>query len=543
MNRHEVFDAIVVGSGATGGVAAWSLTARGLRTLVLEAGPDLRRDVYGTPLANLARRLKQRWFTKDQSVQQLHPVYWETNPSLFVSDRDNPYVTPMDAPFRWIRGRQVGGRSHTWGGVCLRFSDHEFNPSGLRPGGRWPVAHADLDPFYARIERLLAVHGSRDGLPQLPDGDFAEPGALSPGERLLQDELKRRFDRDVIIARGIRAGRGTQGGEPHSRLSSNQTSLAAARATGRLTIRSDAVVSRILTNPGTGKAAGVECVDTRSAKRESVFAPLVVLCASALESVRILLNSKSAEFPDGIGGSSGLLGKGIMDHVAGSFFFYLPALEESPGFELLGSEGMLIPRFNHSDTLNPGYGYWGGVSRHRIPRMIRRQPNTALGFLCGMGEAAASDENRIALAPDRTDKWGIACASIHYTRQPEELRLVEKMRADALDMVTAAGGIPVTLADVFRRSWLQSWLRDMDRRLALCAPGLFVHEVGGARMGARESDSVTNPFGQVWDCPNVVIGDGATFVTSGWQNPTLTEMALCLRASEHAADLASAGRL
>lgn len=531
MTLQRDFDAIVVGSGATGGIAAWALTAKGLSVAVLEAGPD-RARIYGSTPGRIAR-LARACIARDQPVQRRHIVYWMTDCRLFVSDRDNPYVTPAEAPFAWIRGRQVGGRTHLWGGLCLRFSDREF----AGPDAQWPLRHRDLDAYYGRIERLLDVHGSRDGLAQLPDGEFADASPMSPGELHLKARLAQHFGRHVIAARGIRAPRaGTNGSA--GRLSSNATSLAAARATGRMALRSDTLVTRIAVDAASGRATGVECIDARTLAPYALRAPLVVLCASAFESVRVMLNSRSAPHPGGIGAARGLLGRGIMDHVASPLLFQLPHVPEAAGLQLLGSDGVVIPRYEGADATVRGYGYWGGVSRYPLPRWLRRDRAAALGVLYGMGEAARDDGNRIALDAARTDKWGVPCAAIRYAWTDDDVRLARRMREDAASMIEACGGRVVGVADALRIPFLRN--RDAD---AMDTPGLFVHEVGGARMGDDPATSVADAFSRVWDCPNLVLGDGATFVTSGWQNPTLTEMALCLRACEHAADRLAANAL
>ena len=522
----DTFDAIVVGSGATGGVAAMALAQKGLKTLVLEAGPQLKGPrSYGSSLTNLARRLKTHWLTRRQNVQEWHGGYWETNPDLFVDDRDNPYSTSAGKPYLWIRGRQVGGRSHTWGGVCLRFSDLEL--SG------WPIGYQDLDPFYGRLEKILEVHGARDHLAQLPDGEFLEPGPLSPGELCLQSVLQQNFDRKLVISRGIRAGRRAEQGDEYSRLSSNQTTLARAIATGHVTLQSSAVVHRVLLDPVRSVATGVEFIDAKNGAVHQSHAKLVILCASSIETIRLLLNSRSRTFPEGIGAGGGLLGKGIMDHIASILYFYLPDLSETSGYPLLGSEGAIIPRYVNADR---GYGYWGGVSRLGFPSALRKDPKPALGFFCGMGEALLSDTNSVALDPDLKDKWGIPAARINCSWLNEDLELAGRMRSDIMEMIAASGGKLTPLTEVVRTPFLKNFMTELDRKWEISIPGSFVHEVGGARMGADRSRSVTNSFGQVWDCPNIIIGDGAVFPSSAWQNPTLTEMALCLRACENAVE-------
>jgi choline dehydrogenase-like flavoprotein len=267
---HE-FDALVVGSGLTGGIAALALARLGLKTLVLEAGSNLKgsKYTYGTPLSNVFRRLRQLWWTKNQNVQQWHATYWGLNPNLFVDDRVNPYSTPQGKPYYWIRGRQVGGRSHMWKGICLRFSKYELMANALdRKGSSWPLRYEDIAPFYDQIEKLLDVHGERDGLETLPDGQFSPPSPFTKAERHFQGVIKRTFGRDHIIFRGIRSNSNPRSGEKFTRLSSNQTSLAQALQTESVSLRTDAVVCRL--TKAQGRLSGVEYLDARTREKHQV---------------------------------------------------------------------------------------------------------------------------------------------------------------------------------------------------------------------------------------------------------------------------------
>ena len=297
----EPFDAIVVGSGINGGIAAKQLCEVGLRTLILEAGPGIRSSkCYGSPATNFVRQLYSH-VTGRQHIQERHPIYWQTNPRLFVDDRRYAYSTPPDKPFRWVRGRQMGGRSHMWGGVMLRLSDYEFKAASRDGIGEdWPISHADLDPYYRMLETFFCTHGERDGLAQLPDGAFSAASAMSPGERVFKNVVESRFpDRRVIISRGLRAKREPALGERFSQRTSIETSLAAAIATEKLTIQPHANVTRVLVSPGARKAKGVQYIDCATGERNEVDARVVFLCASTIESVRILMNSRSRERPEG----------------------------------------------------------------------------------------------------------------------------------------------------------------------------------------------------------------------------------------------------
>ena len=524
------FDAIVVGSGATGGVAAKQLCEAGLKVLVLEAGPALKGpSSYGTPATNLFRQLKQRWVQGHQHVQERHGGYWETNPELYTDDRKNPYSTPADRPYRWIRGRQVGGRSHTWGGVLLRFSDYEFKAASRDGWGHdWPISTEELSPHYAMLERFFSAWGGRDGLAQLPDGDFVGARPLSPGEQHFQAVLTEKFQRPLIASRGIRAGRSAMKGEQFSRLSSSGSTLLAAQRTGNLTLQSEAIAARLLVSQG--RAHGVEWIDARTRRVTGAHARLVFLCASTIESLRILMMT-------GVGNATGLLGRGLMDHIVVNTYFRMPGVKDVPGWELLGSDGSMIPRYQNLDG-GPkaphlrGFGFWGGINRLHLP--LRRERGIAFGFYAGMGETLPHDDNHVRLDEQLKDAWGLPSPFISASWTDNDVAVAKAMTAHAQEMIDAAGGVVTPLTDLIRTPFIGAFMKSMEQEWRMTTPGLFVHEVGGARMGLDPKTSVTSSYCRLWDVPNVYVTDGACWVSSGWQNPTHTEMALTARACEHA---------
>ncbi len=463
-------------------------------------------------------------------MQERHGGYWETNPELYTNDVDNPYATPEDKPYRWIRGRQVGGRSHTWGGVLLRFSDYEFKAASRDGWGvDWPISTAELSPHYAMLERFFSCYGARDGLTQMPDGDFVEARPFSPGEVKLKAVVEEKFRRRFIVSRGIRAGRHAAKGEQFSRLSSNGSTLLAAEKTGNLTLRSEAIVTKVLVE--NGRAAGVEWLDADTKTTSGARARLVFLCASTIETLRILMMS-------GIGNSSGLLGKGLMDHIVVNTYFRMPGVEDVDGFELLGSDGSMVPRYQNLGTQKEaflrGFGLWGGINRLKFPGLLRRQAGVAFGFYAAMGETLPSDENHVRLDETLQDAWGLPAPFISCAWTPNDVALAKVMAQDAAEMVEAGGGVITPLTDLVRTPLITGFMRNMQNEWKRTTPGLFVHEVGGARMGNDPRTSVTSPQCQLWEAPNLFVTDGACWVSSGWQNPTHTEMALTARACAHA---------
>ncbi len=535
-------DAIVVGSGATGGVAAMVLAEAGLQVLVLEAGPALSPErAFGSEPLNSLRRLVHLSSGR-QRLQRHHPGFWKQNPELFTDERRNPYSTPPDQPFLWTRGRQVGGKSLTWGGITLRLSDYEFQAGGRDGHGpSWPIASDDLDPYYSQLERMLGVHGQADGLPQLPDGVYEPPLPFTSAEAQLGQAVRQQLGLPFIHSRGFRLRQGP--GWPRS--ASTGSSLQRALASGRVRLRSETVVSHVLLSPDRSRARGVEVVDGPSGNREQLEAPLVVLCASTIESVRLLLHSSEAQQRGGLIDPSASLGRYLMDHISCCRFFSMPLAGGDNGAseaaELSGAGSCFIPNtVNLHDPqeagFRRGYGLWAAMQRFDPPRLLQRHPQEASGFLIGHGEVLPQAHNRVTLNGAQLDAWGLPTPHIAMGWGENERALVAHMQARMAAVVEAGGGTLRPLEELFVLPLLEPWIRSSWAvQPAAPPPGYYIHELGGARMAAAEEEGVVNPWNQCWRAPNLLVVDGACWPSAGWQSPTLTEMAITWRACAAAA--------
>jgi choline dehydrogenase-like flavoprotein len=515
-------DAIVVGSGAAGSWAAKELTEGGLQVVLLEAGRnlDLSRDF---PADATVRAIgvvgRAKAAIQGQSVQAQCAAFDETTKQFYVNDRKNPYTTPRGKPFLWYRGRQLGGRLHTWSRHVPRMSNYEFKAASLRGDGvDWPLSYEDLAPYYDIVERTLGVHGKPAGIPNCPDGRFIEPAKTTKIEEAFLANLEKRLP-------NVRVTYGRIVKYDNKRI---PLPVRLALATGRLDIRTDAVVSRLLIDARSGKATGVEYVDRTTMNTRAVSGKVVVLCASAIESVRILLNSESAKHPSGVGGSSGHLGHYLCDHVAYGQTGNVPEGDAEPapfedGFDF-ATTGLYVPSFCEEESTNfsGGYGIQIGIGRGK--------PTWGMFAL---GEMQPRYENRVSLDPAKKDAWGIPAARIECNHSDDEVNMVAHMRR-RLPEIAAAGGLQVdTNLDLGRGNIFFRMLRSrVFADYGAYWPGAAIHESGGARMGDKPENSVLNSYCQCWDADNVFVTDGACFVSPGFQNHTLTMMALTVRACQ-----------
>lgn len=553
MSEQTSYDAIVVGSGITGGWAAKELTEKGLKTLVLEAGrPIVPEQDYVEHVATwevkfrgLGDRKKQ---LADQPIQSTCYACDEWSGKFFVSDKENPYTTANGKPFRWIRGRQVGGRSITWGRQSYRWSDLDFE-ANLRDGIAvdWPIRYADIAPWYDYVEQFAGISGEALGLPQLPDSKFLPPMELNCTEKLVRDGVAKHFGGERILTIGRAAiltkdlneraachycGPCERGCITRSYFSSINATLPAAEKTGRLTLRPFSVVHSVIFDSKTRRAKGVRVIDANTRTMLEFHAKVVFLCASTLESTRLLLNSSTPEFPNGLANSSGELGQNVMDHIkAGGADGLIPGNEDRVEFGRRPN-GVYMPRFRNVKSKHPdflrGYGFQGGGYREGWERGISqtgfgadfkkslRGPGPWRFSFYGFGECLPSHDNYVELDKEKVDAWGIPALKIHSAWSKNELALRHDMAITASEMLAAVGATDI-------------------RPFALDEPpGFSIHEMGTARMGRDPKTSVLNSFNQAHDVKNLFVTDGGAMVSSSCVNPSLTYMALTARACDYA---------
>ena len=556
----QMYDAIVVGSGISGGWAAKELTEKGLKVLLLERGPNVEhvKDYKTATLAPWEVPHRGR-----RTIQMLenHPnlrrdyVLNELNLDWWAHESDSPYIEKK--PFTWFRGYQVGGRSLLWGRQSYRIGDIDFE-ANLKEGIAvdWPIRYKDLAPWYSYVEKFAGISGNKDGLPQLPDGDFQPPMPLNCVEKDVAERVKKAFDgkRLVTIGRVANLTQPLEGrnqcqfrnkcslGCPFGGYFSTQAStLPAAVKTGNLTLRPWSIVTKLIYDKDSKKATGVEIVDGEDNKTYEFKAKIIFLCASALNSASILMRSATDIWPEGLGSSSGELGHNLMDH-----HFRLGANGIAEGYEdkyYFGRRpnGIYIPRFRNvngdkRDYIR-GFGYQGGASRSGWSRNVAElnfgapmkealsEPGPWSMGMTAFGEILPYHENHIKLSKDVKDKWGIPVLEMDAEIKENEKKMRVDMMNDAAEMLEAAG---------------MKNVKTFDSGYTF---GQGIHEMGTARMGRDPKTSVLNGNNQVWDAKNVFVTDGACMTSAAAQNPSLTYMALTARAADFAVKELKKGNL
>jgi choline dehydrogenase-like flavoprotein len=548
MTNNKQYDVIVVGSGATGGIAAMELSEHGLETLVLEAGPALDEDKFhaGAGFKTIGSMSRVIAGIKGQHIQAGATFFSPEESFLFVNDRKNPYSYPAGHYYAWYRGRNVGGRFLSWGRVAVRMSDYDFKAASKDGVGEdWPICYDDLAPHYARVEEFLGVVGTEDGIPNLPDGKYVKTAGLGKIERKFKETVESNWPERKVVPWRYVVTDATPADKNGKRTSSP---LAAAQATGRMELRTNAIVECIDIDPATGKANGVTYIDAETKQRHSVSANVVVVCASTIESLRLLLNSGSNRHPDGLGNSSGILGQYFMDQCPSLVFGTVP---DRNGWDLVDGTsladnhgGVYIPRFTNLDgpthpDFKRGFNIQGVIGRAGVP-----DDHPAVWGFLGQGEMLPNRENRITLNQRRKDAWGMPIPHVNVEVTNNERKIL-RAELDAIkEMATAAGyeidfaisllGIDKTEKFMPEANWFERMMFRLGYKRSM-AMGAAIHECGGARMGNDPAKSVLNPFNQCWDAPNVFVTDSSCFVSNGSGGPTLTTMALTSRACEYIA--------
>ncbi|MDT0507302.1 GMC family oxidoreductase [Novosphingobium sp. MMS21-SN21R] len=548
------FDAIVVGSGITGGWAAKELTQAGLKVLMIERGREIVHGEYET-------EMKTPWempfrgqgdaalYVKEYGVQSRNRQFNEFTQSHFVNDAQNPYSTAPGTDFAWLRSYQLGGRSLTWGRQSYRWSDYDFGANKRDGHGTdWPIRYADVAPWYDKVEEFIGVSGAMEGLKQLPDGKFQPPMALNAVETHVKQVVADKFGRCMTVGRVANMteakpdeGRSAcqnrsicaRGCSYGAYFSTQSSTLPAAQATGNLTVVTDAIVEHVDYDPATRRVTGVRYVNTRDGTRGSATARIVFLNAGAFNSVHLLLNSRSEAMPTGLANSSGVLGTQIMDHA--STLSTMALFPQFAGRTSFGNRptGVVVARYRNMDEMDGtghtrGFSFQGGALQSNWAAGKReagigadfknhlRSPGMWRMVLVAFADSVPRDSNRLTLDPAKTDRFGIPQLHIAFAHGKEEQAALAQAKADAAEMMTAAGGKVIMGSDQPGPG------------------GMAIHEMGGARMGLDPKTSVLNKWSQAHDIANLFVTDGAQMASSACQNPSLTYMALTARACDAA---------
>lgn len=554
MKNNHTYDAIVVGSGMTGGWAAKELTEKGLETLVLERGRDVKHIEDYTTTFKAPWDFKYHQYISRKEKEQYHIQSKKYNFSagskpFFVNDKEHPYSQPIDKPYRWFRGYQTGGRSLIWARGSYRFGDLDFE-ANLKDGVGidWPIRYKDLAPWYDYVEKFIGVCGSIENIPHFPDGQFLPPFDLNYAEKLIKKRIESHYkDRKLIPNRAahltqVKSGQFKGRSQCQTRnmchtgcpfgayFSSNSSTLPAAYDTGKLTLKSHAIVVSIIYDEKQDKAIGVRVIDEKTHKTTEYFARVIFLCASTLASTGILLNSKTDRFPNGLGNSSGVLGHYLMDHHKSISAHGVLEGYKDKIYNGYRPASVAIPRFRNindqkMDFLR-GYAIWGGARREGI-----NSSKTGIGHelkksltipgpwkmrLSAYGESLPNYNNKVELDNEHNDQWGLPLLKITAEYGENELKMRTDMKEQVREILEVAG------------------LKNIKVKEGPAIPGDAVHEMGTARMGRDRKTSFLNAYNQSHDISNLFVTDGSCMPSSGYMSPSLTYMALTARACDYA---------
>jgi glucoside 3-dehydrogenase (cytochrome c) catalytic subunit len=545
----QVYDVLIVGSGASGGWAAKRLAEAGLKVAVVEAGrpQSAKNFTEHKPKFDLKyRSMAPEVLRKTRPIQARQSSLSEFNYEWYVNDNDEPYTTPADKPYGWLgRTRMVGGRTNVWGRVSLRYSDLDFKAASRDGHGEdWPLSYQDVAPYYDLVERYVGVTGMAEGLDQLPDGQFLPAMPLTCQETLLRNRVKQRLGRTVTLARSANLTKPQNGRGPchycgpcergcmtHSYFNSSFTTMVDAIHSGNCTLVTDAMVHKVLMDTDTGRARGLLYVDRNTKQEQEIYGRVVILCAQAQESVRILLNSETPQHPGGLANSSGVLGHYFASHAAmagasGEF----PAMGSTPSMG--GPErplGIYIARFRNlkgqpaSKNFLRGYGYegesttdfnWRASGYGEGYKKALREPEVRLS-MTGYVEMLPRWDNFVEIDRDVKDAYGIPVIKIHLSNGENEEAMMKDIDASAIEMLEAAGA------------------KNILPRKRPAIPYWAAHEACMARMGSNPKTSILNQFQQAHDVKNLFVMDASSFTSNPCQNPTLTIMALSVRSCDY----------
>lgn len=569
-SRKQSYDVIVVGSGAAGGMTAFQLANAGLKVLILEAGRDV--DVYKEPKTmewpyatpQRAQLLKhehalnaaeyamlERPYGMAKAVTGYDQVYSYAGNHFTrgwtVNEKEHPFT---GTPYAWVRLRALGGKTLIWGRVALRLSDYDFKARSHDGYGEdWPISYSDIAPYYDKVDALLGISGTRENIPQLPDSQFQRSVKLTCGEHIMRKAVAKMGRRLIpgragvttdgvahnrYRARCMGRGRCGRGCDISASFHSPTALIHPAKDTGNCEVRTDSIVAEVLVDEARNRARGVRVIDRNTKKEYEFTAKVVVLAASTVESTRLLLNSKSRLYPNGLANSSGHVGHYFCEHIMGPRGTgFLPTLmKREPTNDDGRPQSTYIVRYRNITERHPdfirGYGYQGAAGAVEYPGFAAGEPGFGKEFktrvrdkypafigYSGFGEVLPRWENEVQVDPNVTDAWGVPAVRFNYRFGDNEMKMVKDMEDSIEEMLHAAGAT------------------DINIRRGPLPEGWSIHELGTARMGGDPKTSVTNSFGQTHDVKNLFVLDGSIFVSASCQNPTWTILALAWRGCDY----------